>query len=117
MKNRLGLQILLPFVIKTSISFFLEFTKSFSFSLSLLPPSLFFTFQLAHFPLPISSFFSAEAEMYLTVSEGRAVNYNLKGSPDLRKELVFNALLKQKVDIVLTAHPTEVQYITDTSAS
>ena len=31
-----------------------------------------------------------------------------KSTPEIRKKEIFDALLKQKVDIVLTAHPTEV---------
>lgn len=50
----------------------------------------------------------AEAEMYLAVDQNRRTKYNLSGSLEQRKKLIFEVLLKQNVDIVLTAHPTEV---------
>lgn len=39
--------------------------------------------------------------------EGK-VKFQIDGSEQQRKETIYNALLDQKVDIVLTAHPTEV---------
>ena len=56
-------------------------------------------------PLPMRED-SVAGTMSLLLERAEAADNKI--TPEIRKKEIFDALLKQKVDIVLTAHPTEV---------